>query len=454
MLLFLSLSVLLLAQGATATLRGVNIGGWLLLEKWMTPSLFAQFGDDGACDEWSFCQSLGYNGAQQQLAQHWGSFFTESDVAALQATGINALRIPIGYWAFKQYDDEPYVTGAAEYLDQALEWARAYGMKVWVDLHGAPGSQNGFDNSGHEPVVAWQTASNLGRSYEVLNLMSMRYGTAAYTDVVVGIELVNEPISWGNNDFGVTWDFYENARSKARSLAGNSALGIVMHDSFVGPAAFTAMADGGTVIDTHIYQLYTDADNSLDQPGHIAKACGMASSLASTNAQIPVVVGEWTAGTNVCSDEYGNTWAGTSTSSAGCSCVNDAASEWSDALVTQMRRYVEAQLDVWESSTSGYFFWNFKTESDNPWNYMAASGRGIIPNPITSRAYPGQCGFTPDLGAGSSDTANTTAAASATATVTAVLTATPVATSAGSAAASTPTPALRARRVKRGHLGR
>lgn len=33
--------------------------------------------------------------------------------------------------------------GADVYLDKAIGWARKNEMKVWVDLHGAPGSQNG-----------------------------------------------------------------------------------------------------------------------------------------------------------------------------------------------------------------------------------------------------------------------------------------------------------------------
>jgi len=35
------------------------------------------------------------------------------------------------------------VKGAEAHLDNAIGWARKNGMKVWVDLHGAPGSQNG-----------------------------------------------------------------------------------------------------------------------------------------------------------------------------------------------------------------------------------------------------------------------------------------------------------------------
>ena len=37
-------------------LRGVNLGGWLVLEKWITPSLFEGL---KATDETSYCVELG-----------------------------------------------------------------------------------------------------------------------------------------------------------------------------------------------------------------------------------------------------------------------------------------------------------------------------------------------------------------------------------------------------------
>ena len=58
--------------------------------------------------------------------------------------------------------DEPYLVGAYDYLKIAVTWARSLNLKagrlephsrlsilsqVMIDLHGVPGSQNGFDNS-------------------------------------------------------------------------------------------------------------------------------------------------------------------------------------------------------------------------------------------------------------------------------------------------------------------
>jgi len=49
---------------------------------------------------------------------------------------MNHVRIPIGYWAAAPLDNDPYVQGQIPYLDKAIAWADAAGLKVWIDLHG------------------------------------------------------------------------------------------------------------------------------------------------------------------------------------------------------------------------------------------------------------------------------------------------------------------------------
>ena len=47
------------------------------------------------------------------------------------------------------------MSGAQDYLDKAIEWSHANDLKVMIDLHGAPNTQNGFDNSGLKSWVSW-----------------------------------------------------------------------------------------------------------------------------------------------------------------------------------------------------------------------------------------------------------------------------------------------------------
>ena len=143
-------------------LRGVNLGSWLLLEKWMVPSLFEGL---EATDETTWCAELG-PAAAERLRRHWASFVTREDFAWIAARGLNAVRIPIGHWIFgpdypyhPKYGAHrhPFVTGGIEVLDRALDWAQEFGLRVIIDLHAAPGCQNGFDNGGIKDVVEWHT---------------------------------------------------------------------------------------------------------------------------------------------------------------------------------------------------------------------------------------------------------------------------------------------------------
>ena len=66
--------------------RGAALGGWLVLEPWITPSLFYQFlganeryGDEApskvGMDSSSFCTALGDEEANKQLRRHWKTWY-------------------------------------------------------------------------------------------------------------------------------------------------------------------------------------------------------------------------------------------------------------------------------------------------------------------------------------------------------------------------------------------
>lgn len=70
------------------------------------------------------------------------------------------LSLKYGDWSIIPLENnEPYLPGAHDYLKLAINWAQSLNLKVrlgavaqltsqvMIDLHGAPGSQNGFDNS-------------------------------------------------------------------------------------------------------------------------------------------------------------------------------------------------------------------------------------------------------------------------------------------------------------------
>ena len=98
-----ALSSLLLAKADNAInagfpygsqkVRGVNLGGWLVLEPWITPSLFDNTGNPNIVDEWTFCQLQSRHAATTALQNHWSTFYTESDFEAIANAG--CVRAPL-----------------------------------------------------------------------------------------------------------------------------------------------------------------------------------------------------------------------------------------------------------------------------------------------------------------------------------------------------------------------
>ncbi|HEY8159846.1 MAG TPA: hypothetical protein VIF10_14190 [Methylobacter sp.] len=70
-------------------MRSVNLGGWLVLEKWMAPSVFEGL---EAVDETSYCVEPG-DRAEQALKKHWDGFITVVISSDWPATANMPLRL-------------------------------------------------------------------------------------------------------------------------------------------------------------------------------------------------------------------------------------------------------------------------------------------------------------------------------------------------------------------------
>ena len=81
----------------------MNLGGWLSLEPFITPSLFDTYQVGmNIVDEYTLTQHLGPQAAQT-LEKHYATFVTEQTFAEIQAAGLDHVRIPYSYWAITTY---------------------------------------------------------------------------------------------------------------------------------------------------------------------------------------------------------------------------------------------------------------------------------------------------------------------------------------------------------------
>ena len=144
---------------------------------------------------------MGKDVAKPLLEAHWDTWVTKDDFKRLSEAGIKHLRIPIGWWILGEEwlkPDETYLPGGWPYLIRALGWAKEYGLQAIIDLHAAPGVQNGHDNGGaSDSPIQWQQPENQQRSTDVLvalakNLTKVNE-TGPTKGTVLGLCLLNEP---------------------------------------------------------------------------------------------------------------------------------------------------------------------------------------------------------------------------------------------------------------------
>ncbi|OQV17607.1 putative glucan 1,3-beta-glucosidase A [Hypsibius exemplaris] len=357
-------------------IRGINLGGWLVLERWMTPSGTGPFrGTDAgvAKDEWTLCAQLGKSACLTRLQQHWSTFITNADIDQIIERGLNAVRIPIGYWSLIPLKaDEPFVAGAWQYLESIVKYAGSKNLIVWVDLHGLPGSQNGFDNSGRtmSPRGTWDTSQeNLDRSVNAIAEIANRVAASAdLTRYVTAIEMVNEPL--GQNSTKLR-EFYSKAYAAVRSKLPK--VGIVLHDQFQGADQwnlrdFWQRPNHPTeVIDGHIY--FAFSNQGLSRNDLAAFTCSSTGKdVAKSSRVLPFVVGEWSLGFN-CAD--------CKAKNPQCDCEAPGGTEWD-------RKWAELQMDVFEQGL-GWFYWSWKSENNDVWNYQWAANNGHVPPNAGSR---------------------------------------------------------------------
>jgi glucan 1,3-beta-glucosidase len=87
--------------------------------------------------------------AEQWFNYHFENFIQMEDLLALKQAGVTHLRVPIPHWILGDVqENEFWIVGKRwECFVRVCKWARELGLYVWPDVHTAPGSQNGFGTS-------------------------------------------------------------------------------------------------------------------------------------------------------------------------------------------------------------------------------------------------------------------------------------------------------------------
>ncbi|KAK5165751.1 uncharacterized protein LTR77_008674 [Saxophila tyrrhenica] len=359
-------------------IRGVNLGGWLVLEPWITPSIF-EATPDNVMDEYSMSATLGKDEMEKRMQKHWSSWITAGDFSEMASLGLNFVRIPIGYWSVAPVDGDPYIQGAYEWLGKAIDWAGQNGIKVMIDLHGAPGSQNGFDNSGNKGVIQWTQGNTVSQTHKALKKLKKDH---ASNPAVASIELLNEPMG-PELDMDTVEQFYYDSWGDLK----NAPVATTIHDAFQDLSYWNGWGDGlwNVMVDTHHYEVFDSSELEMSTHDHISTACSYGGEMAGCNKW--TVAGEWTGAMTDCAKwlngrNTGARYDGTFEDSyfiGSCEgySTGTVAGLSSDAK-QNIGSFIHAQMAAYEKA-SGWIFWTWKTESAPEWDFQALAGAGIIP---------------------------------------------------------------------------
>jgi glucan 1,3-beta-glucosidase len=400
-------------------IRGMNIGGWLNLEPFITPSFFSRYSTrENVIDEYTLCKKLGPTQTASKLEEHYATFVNAQTFKDIRAAGFDHVRIPFSYWAVTTYPGDPYLPKVSwRYLLRGIEWARQNGLRINLDLHGAPGSQNGWNHSGRQGDIGWLNgtdgALNGQRTIDIHKQLSTFFTQPRYVNIVTMYGLVNEPRMTGL-DTATVFAWTEKAVSTLRS--NNMTAVLVFGDGFMGLDKWQGQLqiDDKLLLDVHQYVIFNNDQIKLPHSDKLNFACKgwTAQMKRSQNKQTgfgPTMCGEWSQADTDCAKYLNNVgigtrWDGTlntgndstqvlnpqcpTNNSPLCDCknANADASTYSAAYKQWLLQFAEAQMESFEQGW-GWFYWTWKTENAVQWSWQLGMQAGILPKTAYDRTF-------------------------------------------------------------------
>ena len=280
---------------ANHPLHGVNLTGWLTLESWVTPELFAEA---GALDERALVDALGPDRYAERVRAHREEFVTREDFVKIAARGFNAVRLPVPWYVYGDEGPEPgpYV-GCIELVDQALDWAEEIGLNVVFALAINPGGPHADDGMAPDNADCHVPRE---RILDVVYALAKRYASRVG---FFGIELADDAVPQVRRGLTLTdgvpqhrlRNYYREAYELVRNAAGEDPV-VIMPDGGVpgGWGRFMAQRHYKNVwLDCHLDRTSTRVDVSGPSGVRRLVAAHAKHLREARRSGMPVMVGKW-----------------------------------------------------------------------------------------------------------------------------------------------------------------
>ncbi|CAA0840788.1 Unknown protein [Striga hermonthica] len=316
------------------------------------PSVFVLTISNQFQGEYQITNGYGPLRAPRVMKEHWNTYIVEEDFNFIKSNGLDAVRIPVGWWiAQDPSPPKPFVGGSLAALDNAFKWADKYGINVIIDLHAAPGSQNGWEHSGtRDGSIEWgQSDDNIRQTVHVIEFLTARY---AKRPSLYAVELMNEPLAPGVSLTNLT-NFYKAGYNAVRKHSRTAYVIMCNRLGVNEPRELFSVARrmNRSVIDVHFYNIWGNFSQFTVEQNieYIYKnRTAELKQLRTSNGPL-IFVGEWVA-------------------------------EWAvkNASESEIRRYGEAQLQVYGNETTfGWAYWTLKNVNKH-WSLEWMINNGYI----------------------------------------------------------------------------
>ena len=213
-------------NGNEVLLRGMGLGGWMLMEGYMMQS------SDVADTQHEFRQRLedlmGVDNTNVFFDKWLENHVTKADIDSLSSWGFNSVRLPMHYNLFTLPIEEESVEGENTWLskgftiiDELLQWCEENEVYLILDLHAAPGGQGAnaaiSDYNSDLPSL-WESDLNKNKTIALWKKLAERYKDEEW---IGGYDLLNE-VNWEmENDNEDLLNLYKDITTEIRTVDNN-----------------------------------------------------------------------------------------------------------------------------------------------------------------------------------------------------------------------------------------
>jgi endoglucanase len=211
---------------------------------------------------------------------------------------MNTIRLPFGYFEMMN-EDGTMKSSAFDRMDWFINESAKRGLYVILDMHAAPGSQNGKDHSGDISVPdkgnLFKNETNMARTVFLWEQIAERYKG---NPTIATYDLLNEP---GGALHKEQWDFYDTLYKAIRAKDPDH---IITVESIWEPMDMPDPALYGweNVIYSYHFYGWDNTNSSISQKTFTDSKVPMVNELTKYN--VPLLVGEFSLFSNLQSWEY------------------------------------------------------------------------------------------------------------------------------------------------------